>query len=83
MNTFDAYHLIERKRWKAFLMGLDPGEHTFLFPSVGDIKSCKAIGYDMNSDGIGRRYYFSVDKSERKITIKVETYDEHETEGRP
>ena len=83
MNTLDAYSIIEQRSWKSLLKNLDPGEHTFTFPSVGDMKSCKAIGYDMNSDGIGRKYYFSVDKSERKITIKVETYDEHETEGRP
>lgn len=72
MNTFNEYQLIEERKWTAFLKGLDPGEHTFLFPSIKDIKSCKAIGYDMNSDNTGRAYFFKVDKAERKITINVE-----------
>ena len=86
MNTFNAYDLIDKKKWKAFLMGLDPGDHTFRFPSINDIKSCKAIGYDMNSDDTGRQYYFSVDKAELYvgITIKEEKKDDkHQTQGRP
>lgn len=71
MNTFNAYQLIEEKKWTAFLKVLDAGEHTFLFPSVKDIKSCKAIGYDLNSDDAGRQYFFNVNKAERKVTIKV------------
>ena len=71
MNTFNAYKLIKEKKWKAFLQGLDPGEHTFLFASVKDIKSCKAIGYDMNSDDTGRQYYFSVDKAVCRVSITI------------
>lgn len=71
MDTFNSYTLIENKRWTEFLRGLDPGEHTFRFPSVPDIRSCKAIAYSLNSDGLGRKYYFNVEKSERKVTIIV------------
>ena len=71
MNTYNSYNLIEQKQWTAFLKGLEPGEHTFLFPSVYDIRSCKAIAYSLNTDGLGRKYFFSVNKSERKVTIKI------------
>ena len=71
MQTFDSYALIEQGKWTEFLKGLEPGEHSFLFPSVKDIKSCKAIGYDLNSDGLGRKYSFNVNKLERKVTITI------------
>lgn len=71
MNTFNLYSLIEQRKWTEFLKNLELGEHTFLFPSISDIKSCKAIGYDINSDGVGRKYFFSVEKQERKLTITV------------
>lgn len=72
MNTFNAYQLIEERKWKELLKGLGPGEeHTFLFPTIENIKSCKAIGYDMNSDDTGRQYYFSVDKATRRVSITV------------
>lgn len=71
MEVFEQYSLINQKRWKRFLTSLDIGEYTFTFPSVADIKSCKAIGYDMNSDRIGKFYSFSVDKGEKKVVITV------------
>ena len=71
MEAFEQYALINKKQWKAFLRSLEVGEHTFVFPSVADIKSCKAIGYDINSDKVGRSYNFSVDKDEKKVVITV------------
>ena len=71
MEVFEQYSLINQRRWKKFLDSLEVGEHTFTFPSVADIKSCKAIGYDINSDKVGRSYYFSVDKDEKKVVITV------------
>ena len=71
MQTFDSYALIEQKKWTQFLKGLEPGEHSFLFPSVSDIHSCKAVAYSLNSDNVGRKYYFNIDKSERKVVINV------------
>ncbi len=71
MEVFEQYSLINKKQWKAFLSSLEVGEHTFTFPSVKDIKSCKAIGYDINSDKTGRNYYFNVDKDEKRVVITV------------
>ena len=71
METFNQYALIEQKKWTDFLKSLDLGEHSFLFPSIPDIHSCKAVGYSLNSDGLGRIYNFNVNKSERKVTINV------------
>lgn len=71
MEVFEQYSLINQKRWKRFLDSLEIGEHTFTFPSVADIKSCKAIGYDINTDKTGRFYSFSVDKDEKKVVITV------------
>lgn len=71
MEVFEQYSLINKKQWKALLGSLEVGEHTFTFPSIGDIKSCKAIGYDINSDKTGRFYSFNVNKDERKVIITV------------
>ena len=71
METFNQYNLIEQKRWTDFLKSLDAGEHSFLFPSIPDIDSCKAIAYKLNSDGLGRVYNFNVNKAERKVGIIV------------
>lgn len=64
--------LMADSKWKAMLRELPAGVHTLSFPSVGAIKSCKAIAYDMNSDNNGRRYTFNVDKGELVVVIKVE-----------
>ena len=71
MESFEHYALINNKRWTEFLNSLEVGEHTFTFPSIPDIKSCKAIAYDINSNKIGRAYYFNVVKDEKKVTITV------------
>lgn len=71
METFEQYKLINQKRWTEFLKSLDVGVHTFTFPSVADIKSCKAIAYSLNSDMLGRAYYFNVDKKEKQAVITV------------
>ena len=71
MDTFKLYDLINKRKWTEFLKSLELGESTFAFPSVADIHSCKAIGYSLNSDGLGRSYYFNVNKSEKKVVIKV------------
>lgn len=71
MQTFEQYNLIKQKRWKEFLSSLENGEHTFLFPSVPDIKSCKSVAYTMNTDELGRIYSFVVDKHEKRIEITV------------
>ena len=71
MEAFEHYALINEKRWTEFLHSLPVGEHIFTFPSIPDIKSCKAIAYDINSNKTGRAYYFNVVKSEKKVTITV------------
>lgn len=72
MEAFEQYSLINQKRWTEFLKALEVGVHTFTFPSIEDIKSCKAVAYSLNSDKIGRAYYFNVEKDEKKIVVKVE-----------
>ena len=64
--------LIAGRRWTAMLAELPVGDHTLSFESLDDIRSCKAIAYSLNSDRTGRRYTFSVNKSERTAVIKVE-----------
>lgn len=54
------------------LAELPIGEHILSFESLDDIRSCKAIAYSLNSDRIGRRYTFNVDKAGRTAVIKVE-----------
>ena len=54
------------------LAELPAGDHTLCFESLDDIKSCKAIAYSINSDNIGRRYTFNVDKTTKTVVIKVE-----------
>lgn len=71
MDTFKLYDLISKRRWTEFLKSLEVGESSFAFPSVADIHSCKAIGYSLNSDGLGRTYNFNVNKAEKKVIITV------------
>jgi len=71
MQTHELYGLILNKKWTDFLKSLEVGEHTFTFPSIPDIKSCKATAYDINSNKTGRAYYFNVVKDEKKVTITV------------
>lgn len=71
METFELYKLINQKRWTEFLKSLEEGEHTFSFPSVTDIWTCKALAYKYNTDKIGKIYRFHVDKDELKVVIKV------------
>lgn len=71
METFEQYTLINQKKWTELLKGLEVGEHTFAFPSIADIKSCKAVAYTLNTDRLGRTYGFSVNKAERKVTITI------------
>ncbi len=71
MQTFEQYSLINNKRWTELLNSLEVGEHTFTFPSIPDIRSCKAVAYDINSNKTGRAYYFNVEKSEKKVVITV------------
>jgi len=63
--------LMSESKWTDMLKELSVGEHTLSFPSVDAIKSCKAVAYSINSDKVGRRYTFNVDKGERVVTIKV------------
>ena len=71
MEAFEHYSLINNKRWTEFLNSLEVGEHTFTFPSVPDIRSCKSVAYDINSSKTGRAYYFKVNKDEKKVVISV------------
>ena len=71
MEQFEQYSLINQKRWTELLKSLDVGEHTFVFPSIPDIKSCKTIGYIINSDRTGRVYGFNINKPEKKVRITV------------
>lgn len=71
MEAFEQYSLINQKRWTEFLKALEAGAHTFVFPSLDDIKSCKAIAYSLNSDKSGRFYSFNVEKREKKVVINV------------
>lgn len=74
METFEQYSLINQQKWTDLLKGLEDGEHTFSFPSVADIKSCKSVAYTLNTDGIGRKYAFKVpDKNNKKVIITVKT----------
>ena len=71
METFERYKLIIEKRWTEFLKSLEVGVHTFSFPTIGHIKSCKTIGYNLTTDKLGREYRFKVNKDERKVEITV------------
>lgn len=71
MEQFEQYSLINQKKWTELLRSLDVGEHTFVFPSIPDIKSLKTIGYIINSDKVGRVYGFNVNKGEKKVRITV------------
>jgi len=71
MEAFEQYALINKKKWTDFLGSLKVGEHTFTFPSLPDIKSCKAVAYDINSNKQGKYYYFNVNKDERRVVITV------------
>ena len=71
METFETYSLIGQKKWTAFLTSLEFGEHSFCLPSIAAIKSCKAVAYSLNTDGLGRRYSISADKATKKVTIAI------------
>lgn len=72
MDIKKINNLIREKSWTAMLKELPVGTHILEFPSVDDIRSCKAIAYALNSDRKGRRYTFNVDKSELTVKINVE-----------
>ena len=72
MEIFELYSLINQRRWTEFLKSLDAGEHTFTFPALPDIASCKAVAYSLNSDKQGKSYRFNVDKDEKKVVITVQ-----------
>ena len=72
MDIKKITELIAGRRWTAMLAELPIGEHILSFESLDDIRSCKAITYSLNSDRIGRRYTFNVDKAGRTAVIKVE-----------
>ena len=72
METFEQYGLINQKRWTEFLGSLEAGKtHTFTFPSNRDIKSCKTVAYEINSNRVGRTYSFSINKAEKRVEISV------------
>ena len=71
MQEFEKYNLIFQKKWTELLKGLEVGEHTFVFPSIPDIKSCKTTGYILSSDRTGRAYSFNIDKGEKRVIINV------------
>ena len=71
MDIFRINSLVENKKWTELLETLPDGEHKIAFRSVKDIKSCKAIAYDINSDKNGRNYRFRVDKNDICATIIV------------
>lgn len=72
MEVFEQYGLINEKRWTEFLKSLEAGkEHTFTFPSIPDIKSCKTVAYEINSNRVGRTYSFDVNKGEKRVKISV------------
>ena len=72
MDIKKITELIAGRRWTAMLAELPAGDHTLCFESLDDIRSCKAIAYSINSDNIGRRYTFNVDKTTKTVVIKVE-----------
>jgi len=71
MEQFEQYSLINQKKWTEFLKSLEVGMHTFVFPSIADIKSCKTIGYNLNTDRRGRIYGFRTDKPAKKVEITI------------
>lgn len=72
MDFDNIVRLKDGGRWTEFLSALPGGKHTFRFPSTNAMKSCKAIGYDINSEKKGRRYTFNVDKENLILTINIE-----------
>lgn len=72
MDTFILNKLIAERKWTEFLKALPIGETKVGFQEIADIKSCKAIAYDINSDKTGRRYTFNVNKDEKSAIINVE-----------
>lgn len=71
MDIKKINELIAESKWTAMLNELTAGTHIIEFPSVDAIKSCKAVAYSINSDGIGRTYTFNVNKSEKTAVINV------------
>ena len=78
MDFDNIVRLKDGGHWTEFLSALPGGKHTFRFPSTNAMKSCKAIGYDINSEKKGRRYTFSMDKENLILTIKVEVSENNE-----
>ena len=72
MDIFKINSLVGQKKWTELLNTLPEGEHKIPFPSIPDIKSCKATAYDMNSTLGYSRFTFNVNKGEvsAKITVK-------------
>lgn len=71
MDILKINTLISERKWTELLGQLPEGETTIGFPSINLLKSCKARAYDINSDKIGRRYTFKVDKSTVSAVITV------------
>lgn len=73
MNIQAINEHFTNREWTAMLNELSAGEtHTLHFTNVDDIRSCKAIGYALNSDRKGRKYTFSVDKQTLVVSINVQ-----------
>lgn len=72
MDLLKINDCMANSKWTAMLGALELGEHTIRFPNLNSLKSCKAIGYAINSDHIGRKYKFTVDKKALTAIIKVE-----------
>ena len=78
MDFDNIVRLKDGGRWTEFLSALPGGTHTFRFPNTKAMKSCKAIGYGINSERMGRRYTFNMDKENLILTIKVEVSENKE-----
>ena len=72
MDIKKINELMAKSKWTAMLGALELGVHTIQFPTLESLKSCKAIGYAINSDHSGRQYRFSVNKKQLTAIIKVE-----------
>jgi len=72
MDIKKINELIAESKWTAMLNELTAGTHIIEFPSVDAIKSCKAVAYSINSDCVGRRYTFNVDKSKKTVIVNIE-----------
>lgn len=74
MEVFEQYSLINQKRWADLLRSLEPGEHTFVMPSVKNIHSFKSVAYRLNTDRDDERVYSIIADKERKlvsVSVKI------------